>query len=597
MNVFVTWAPDPIPSPTDSYNILYKLADSLNLNSWTLANPTPLPSTATSYTITGLDDNSIYRVAVEKICDEIPTNLVQELQIQIVGCPEITYYQGPPVNNYPTLFYSVQYPGSNNVEFTELSLYDITSVDYNGIGGCGLLVSPCVDIKFPIGRGIRLDRFCPLCFASGAQYGCGYEYPIFDTSVPSNKVSSTGYYGLRPKIADPQALSSFCPVGSGTLGLPILLEYYHDYRFNALTGLAIAAAPPFTFPNPISSTLLTNTLCTSNAVGTLGVTVLPISNDSARLSGVFNYNTTSGKITQSIIDGTNQTALSGYNFSYTVEDSLGNAFPLYNMNPPTPSTVPASTSEISYYRHAPIAIPITQAEFSSGMSLLVQSLNPAPGTLINVVNLNLTGFTVLQFIQLLANQLTTLGYPSARVIDSGNNYILFGLPDPIFTGAQIIIDGPSVIGGPVTYTADACDLLNTTVDSVPFIVGEDINAPTIYGSSVGQYKVYGDTTWFYLIGGSTLTFNPNDVVEFNMFSMVNPLYQVENVTTATVYDIPGYSDLSLGTYPVFNTLNSVTSFALKCDFVEFNPGDVLNFYFTNSINPVHPFINTVTISF
>jgi hypothetical protein len=154
-----------------------------------------------------------------------------------------------------------------------------------------------------------------------------------------------------------------------------------------------------------------------------------------------------------------------------------------------------------------------------------------------------------------------------------------------------------VIGGPVTYTAEVCNLLNTDVDSNPFIVGEDINAPTIYGSTVGQYKVYGDATWLPLIGGSILTFNPNDVVEFTMFSMVNPLYQVENVTTATVYDIPGYSDLSLGTYPVFNTLNSVTSFALKCDFVEFNPGDVLNFYFTNSINPVHPFINTVTISF
>lgn len=198
---------------------------------------------------------------------------------------------------------------------------------------------------------------------------------------------------------------------------------------------------------------------------------------------------------------------------------------------------------------------------------------------------------------MIATNLTISGYPSARVIDSGNLYILFGLPDPIFTGAQIIIDGPSVIGGPVTYTAEVCNLLNTDVNSNPFIVGEDINAPTIYGSTIGQYKVYGDATWLPLIGGSVLTFNPNDVVEFLMFSLTNPLYQVKNVTTATMYDISSYSDLSLGTYPVFNTTNSVTSFSLQCNYVDFSPGDILDFYFTNPVTSAHPFVNTVTISF
>lgn len=389
MNVFITWAPDPIPSPTDSYNILYKLADSLNLNSWTLANPTPLPSTATNYTITGLENNSLYRVAVEKVCDEIPTDFVQELEIRIIGCPEISYYQGPPVNGYPTLFYSAQYPDSQNVESCELSLYDITTLDYNYLSGCAL-PSACTDVKFPVGRGVRIDKFCPTCFGSGFAYSCGFEYFVFESSVPSDKVSTAGYYGLRPKLANPQALGVFCPPASGTLGVPILLDYNHDYRFNALTNINILPVPPFTFPVQNSTNLNANALCTTNAVGTTGVSLSIIPNDDARLSGVFNYSTTSGKIIQNIIDGTNQTDITTYNFNYTIEDSLGNTFPLYRMNPPVPSTVLASGPNITYYRHAPVPLPITQAEFSAGMSLLVQSLNPAPGNLINIPVLDLT---------------------------------------------------------------------------------------------------------------------------------------------------------------------------------------------------------------
>jgi hypothetical protein len=593
MNLLVTWAPD-IASllPTDTFNVYYKEADPLNLNTWILANLTPLPSTATSYTITGLTPNTVYRVAVEKTCVGSPSVFVQEYSVTHAGCPIYSYYQGPFINGYPTLFYSVSYPDSNNVQSIGSLLYDISNVDYNFIPGCNQVVNPCANISFPIGRGVRVDRFCPNCNPPGesTSFICGLDWLKFN--YPSNLVSAVGYLGLAPSPNN-NNLSQYCPAGSGVSGQPILLGYGNEYRFGLFQpNVGIIPSPPYTFPGSGSNVLFDTAECYSNTIGKPSITIAPFVFDSSRLSGVQDYNTVTGLVRQVIIDGTNQTAINGsinhYQFSYTVEDAFSNTFPLLNSN-----GTAVTTPSISYTRHAPILVSILPAQLTAGMDIICRTLNPAPSIVLNVTGANYAGVSVANFCISIANQLTAAGYPSDHVVYGGQNYIRFGLPDPIFTGAQIEVTGPAPVFA--SYNNNVYGLLNTSLNSAPWITNDDVTASTVNGYTIGQYKVLTDDTWQSIPGGLNITVNANDTLEFVMFDTDVELYEVENVTTSTVYDLT--NNLNLNTLPTFTDINSVTVFSIKCDSVNLTNGDVLEFRFTNPFATALPFVNTVTINF
>jgi hypothetical protein len=597
MNVLVTWVPDVASlSPTDVFNVFYKVADSLNLNSWSLANPTPLPSTATSYTITGLEPNTVYRIAVEKSCLGLPSQFISETEVTLVGCPIYAYYQGPVVNGYPTLFYSVSYPQSNNVQVANSILYDITVADYNYLSRC-TLPNPCTEVAFPIGRGVRANSSCASCNPPGqtTAFLCGSDYMVFD--YPSNLSSGVGYYGVASTPSGGTAISQSCPAGLGTPGLPILLSYGGTYRF-ALQQGAVGVSPvaPYTFPQypGPSSTLLDTADCLTATTGTPSVTINNIAPDTSRLSGVLTYNGLTGLVRQVIVDGTNQTAINGninhYQFTYYVEDNFANVFPLVNSNGQM-----ITTPSISYTRHSPIYISITAAELSAGMTIICKTLNPFPATVVNVTGVDMTGMSVANFCTSIAQLLTAAGYPSDHVFYGGAHYVRFALPDAIYTGAQIEVDGPNVIGGPTSYNGTPYGLLNTYVGGNPWISGDDVISTSLTGNTVGQYKIYTDDFWQMIPGGGVINANINDTIEFVMFDTDIQLYEVENLTTSTVYDLANYSDI--GSLPMFNTKNNVRIFSMKCDAVEFSSGDVLEFRFTNPFIINVPFINTAILNF
>jgi hypothetical protein len=590
MNLFVTWGVDLTSLlPTDKFNVYYKLADSLNLNSWTLANPTPLPSTATSYTITGLTPNSVYRVAVEKTCVGSVSVFLQETQVAQSSCPIFSYYQGPVVSGSPTLFYSVSYPDSNHVVNFNSQLYDITTLDYDYILGCTTEPTACTDIQFPIGRGVLYNAKCPTCPGPGnaGSYVCGYDQLSF--SFPSNLSSGVGYYGLALT-----GLNANCPPGSGSSGNPILLNFGRTYRFGfAQASVGLLSNPPYTFPNtPGGFTVLDNAPCYSNTSGEPSVTITSFPADSARLSGVQDYNPVTGLVRQVIVDGTNQTTIGGninhYQFSYTVEDAFSNTFPLL-----TPAGLPVTTSSISYTRHAPLYINILPSQLTAGMNVIARTLNPAPAIVFNISNINMAGASVATFCNSIATSLTALGYPSDHVVYGGQNFVRFGLPNPIFTGAQIEVTGPAPVFA--SYNNNVYGLLNTSLNSVPWITNDDVTASTVNGYTIGQYKILDDNTWQTIPGGANITAVFGDIIEFVMFDTDISLYEVENLTTSTVYDLTNY--LNLGTVPSFNTLNNITVFGIKCDNLELSNGDVLEFRFTNPFATSLPFINSVTINF
>mgnify|MGYP006274395697 CR=1 FL=1 len=590
MNLFVTWAPDATSLlPTDTFNVYYKLADSLNLNNWILANPTALPSTATSYTITGLTPNSVYRVAVEKDCVSSYPILVVETEVSLSSCPIYAYYQGPVVNGKPTLFYSLSYPNSNHVVSIQSSLYDITISDYQYYSACSTPIA-CTDVKYPIGRGVSYNAKCPTCPGpgNGAAYLCGYDELVF--SFPSNVSSATGYYGLG--IA---SLPVNCPAGSGSFGDPILLTFGGKYRLaNPIPVVNVFTPPPYTYPASNPSYILNDTgACYDNAVGEPYVTIVSLPNDPTRLSGVQNYNSTTGQVTQVIIDGTNQTTIGGtinhYQFSYTVEDAItSNTFPLL-----TSSSAPVTSPSISFTRHAPLYINILPAQLTSGMDIICKTLNPFPGIVVNLTNVNMSGMTVANFCTYIANQLTNAGYPSDHVLYGGQHFIRFGLPNTIFTGAQIEVTGPAPVFA--SYNNNVYGLLNTSLNSVPWIVGDDMTASTVNAYTVGQYKIFDTTTWQSIPGGSSITAVFGDTIEFLMFDTDISIYEVKNLTTVTTYDLT--NSLNLSTLPSFNTLNNITLFGIKCDNVELSNGDVLELKFTNPFVPSLPFVNQVTINF
>jgi len=592
MNVLVTWAPDATSLlPTDTFNVFYKVADVTYLNIWTLATLTPLPSTATSFTITGLSPNTVYRIGVEKSCISGPSQFIQEVEVTVVNCPIYSYYQGPVVNGYATVFYSLSYPDSTHVTISGSQIYDVTNADYSYISGCLTLPSPCTTAFFPIGRGVRYDSQCPSC--TGLGYLCGLDYMFFDT--PCNITSGVGYYGLAPSpFQGNQSLSQNCPSGSGILGEPILLDYGRDYRFAlGQPFVQSPSLPPYTFPvSNLNTTLFDTGECAFNAVGQPSFTLSPIANDPARLSGEFDYSTISGKAIQDVIDGTNQTAINGsinhYIFSYTVEDSLSNTFPLLNSN-----NTPVTGPNISYFRHAPIYIPITAPELSAGMTINCKVLTPGPGSVVNTT-VNAAGLSVANFCTLIANLLNTAGFPSDTVTYFGNRYLRFGLPDASYLGGEIVIDGPNVIGGPVTYNDNVYGILNTYLNNVLWR-SEDLLSPTLVSDTVGQYKFITSDTWQMIPYGGVINANPNDIIEFVMFDTDVTLYEVVNLSSVTTYDLANYTNNP--TLPTFNTNNSITVFSLQCDTVNFFTGSTIAFKFTNPTNPSLPFTNIVTLNF
>lgn len=358
MDINVFWSPGSNANVADGFNVFYREYDPLGLNNWILANPTLLPYTATTYTITGLSENTVYRVMITKSCLGIQ-DVVTESTVVASGCPIIATWQGPVVNGYPTLFYSVYYPDGDHMGNARLGLYD-TEID-------DALPLDCpTPANLVVGRTTYLTA--DFCLNFTVLY-CGEQQ--LDFLSPSNTASAVSYFGRDTRNVFPgNSLLGTCDNGLPTVGgalAPLLLKYNNDYKFNVL--------PQIKYP---SEFFYQDTTCFWYAVDVTpfsfvsdpGQTYPNLNSaNGANISAAICFDNITGLVNYTLADGLGRTDINNYLFSFTTSDGI-TTIPLVNN-----SGIPVTSSNGSYNIYAPIKI----ETFAPGGG------NPAGYTITNAV--------------------------------------------------------------------------------------------------------------------------------------------------------------------------------------------------------------------
>ncbi len=505
MDITLTWALPINQLPTDEYDVLYKVWDASGLNNWVLANTTPLPSTTTTYTITGLNPNTIYRVAVTKSCVGGGSYVDEATYINIV-CPIISFWQGPVVNSEQTMFYSVNYPDATHVTNTEILVYD-TTFDDRFLDDCG--AGPTA---IPIGR--TSYQIADGCTTPNI-VSCVKQ--ILDYTVPNTGASGVGYYGLDTMVG-------FNPfLCDGTTTDPLLFRQGNTYKFQLTTIIdTVALGVTINF----STVDTTCTLAPSAPVYTFTSSPDP---DITLLSSAICFDPLTGLVNFTIGDGTGTTNVNDYTFSFSTSDGVSPALPLLDN-----AGNPITSSNGSYNIYAPIKIQttapgggtalgytITNAvvsggsttytytgginAFTVGQEVFVNSINPdtfafattsktitaatpnsftvgsftpagtyqTGGTasgyaeltdnmtitvdlqpaqnVIILTNQNYSGLTLIQALTQIATAINNAGvYTASAVVIAGLPYLKIDVPDSTYTSASVIFEGPNILtkGGP-----------------------------------------------------------------------------------------------------------------------------------------------------
>jgi hypothetical protein len=487
MNIIVNWAPDSLSLlPTDEYDVLYKVADPANLNNWIVANLQqapfgPLAPGTTSYTINNVLPNTVYRVAVAKSCNGTPT-FVTEASIIVEDCLVTSFYQGPPINGYPTLFYTLSSPNSLHLISNPVLMLDMTAGDYPFLTECS--VGPPNDFLAPIGRTIPINEGCP--------NDLPYETPPISGLVcipdsvnylsPSGNTSAGGYYGVGSfTLAAPCA-----QVGATGQGQPVLFNYNNDYKLYYLangSGSAFNVGVAYNYefpPEPIFSAV-SNNACFSDPslYPTFTPTLIPL--DYLRISGALLHNPSTGAVNLSIDDGTGQTNIEEYSIEYYTDDpTLSSQLQLVNS-----SSVPLSLPNITYDVYCPIELDpaLDPTQLSSGMSVNVFLYDPGLNNVATITSANYTGLTFLQACQNIATYLTNNTIYSADVVTIGGTLYL-----RITTPGTNIVSGLVTIDGPVLFGPNLPDLpqVSPTGLTTPYRIQDAF----IYDSGSGD-KIYG----------------------------------------------------------------------------------------------------------
>jgi len=517
MDINIQWVSPTGTAVVDYFNVLYKEFDlypPLNgLNNWILATDPPLPNTQLNYTITGLKENTIYRIMVTKSCTGL-TEIVDETTFIRVGYPVIGTWQGPVVNSYPTLFYSVYYPDGLHIRSTDVYLSDTEVYDQTK---CGLLV---------IGRNTYItSSFCcpapPGIPCAGGINLCNVQ-PL-DYILPSNASSATSYFGR-------DASTPLFPLCDGTASQPILLKYNNDYKFYAegtprfssniisvdpASGPVPASNwPAFTFPsdptqpypnlnsaniNNISSAVcfdpLTATADYTFADGTGrtninnylfsfttsdGVNTIPFVDNSGLpiTSRNGSYNIYAPVKIQSIAPGGGNPAgytitgasVAGGSTTYTYSGgtnafTVGQEVFVDNVNPSAfnfasvSKTITAATSNSFTVSFTPAGTYQTggnasgYVEITNDMTITVDLL-PGPVNVITLTNQNYAGLTLVQALNQVAGAINAAGtYTASAVVIAGLPYLRIDMPNTTYGLASVLFEGPNILtkGGPDIY--------------------------------------------------------------------------------------------------------------------------------------------------
>lgn len=525
MDITLTWALPINQLPTDEYDVLYKVWDANGINNWVLANTTPLPPTTTTYTITGLNPNTIYRVAVTKSCVGGGSYVDESTYVNIV-CPIISFWQGPVVNSEQTLFYSVNYPDATHVTNTEILVYD-TTFDDRFLNDCG--TGPTA---IPIGR--TSYQIADGCTTPNI-VSCVKQ--ILDFKVPNTGASGVGYYGLDTVVG----FNPFLCDGSTTD--PILFREGNTYKFELNTiidtvslGVTIdfstvdttcklaPSAPVYTFTShPIPDTaLLSSALCFDPLTGLVSFTTGDGTGTTNVNDYTFSYSTSDGvspaiplldnagnpitvsngsyniyapikiqtyapgggtalgyTITNAVVAGGNTTyTYTGGTNAFTVgQDVFVNninpttfSFPLVSktITAATPNSFTVSFTPAGTYQTGGIASGYT--ELTDGMTITVDLL-PGPLNVITLTNQNYSGLTLIQALTQIATAINNAGtYTASAVVIAGLPYLKIDVPDSTYTSASVMFEGPNILtkGAPDILQTSSAGTINSTPSSVSY---------------------------------------------------------------------------------------------------------------------------------
>lgn len=188
MDITITWANGGGYQTIDGWNVLYREHTLTNTNNWILATDPDLPANVNQYTITGLTPNILYDVAVVKSCASVFDQMSQKVW-SYMSCPIVSTWQGPVVNDRPTLFYSVYYEEGTDIGAVDVRLYESTPDVF--------------DIVDAIGNGINI------LFSTGSVHNL-----VVGSEVVVSGVSPAGYNGTYTIIS--KTASAFVVAGTYT---------------------------------------------------------------------------------------------------------------------------------------------------------------------------------------------------------------------------------------------------------------------------------------------------------------------------------------------------------------------------------------------
>ena len=597
MDVRITWVIPPDILITDEFDVLYKEADLQNLNNWIIANPSPLPSTANTYDIIGLNPNTVYRFAVTKSCIGT-TSVLDEGSLYAASCPIIGVYQGPPSptdRTNPTMFYSLYYPNSKHVEQTALNLFNLTT------GNAGLICSLTTPTqKAPVNRTIYQDvDSCAVPADIGKVAFCNTD-GLFSYPTNSKLTSSVGYYGLGTSSWVHSFNSSVCGAATG----PIYLNTNNDFAF--------FFRPRVVDPNTISTPPLISSIGTGSSIDAscIGtnpslypkVSFVDILPQISRISGTLCWDSLTGAVNSTILDGTNQTNIGLYQFEYFTDDVTSSSqLPLVNSSG---NLITSYNAAYTVYCPVEINPQINPAQLSANMTIVVTVNTPVPTQIVNAT-VDMTGFSyklVSKQIQSVINQFSS--YTADYVLINGIYYVRIYTPGTSFVSASVVVNGPSM-PSPITYTGLTHSRLSINVNNTPYLVNDNVYATSLTADTFGQYKVQealplpGDDVvfWNSIPTSGIININPFETIEITQFSLTSFILEIENLNSAVLYQTTDPTYLDASTLPTYNTLNSILFFAIKADYINLNPGDQLRIVFNNIDNPSCPFERIITINF
>jgi len=408
MDINIQWVSPTGTAAVDYFNVLYKEYDlypPLNgLSNWILATDPPLPPTQLNYTITGLNENTQYRIMVTKACSGV-IDVVDETTFMRIGYPIVSTWQGPVVNNYPTLFYSLYYPEGPHIRAASIKLYD-TEISDAMKGDCTSIIPAYI----LTGRtGYISVAACPndptfnswneLCNVQGLRY-----------NLPSNTSSALSYYGRDSG----SPLFGLC---DGTASQPILLDYNNDYKIysQALTRFSpsITSIDPTSTENAINWPAFSFVSDPTQTYPNLNLA--NVSNISA--AGCYDPSTLSISLTNQ--DGTGRTDIANYTFSYEMYDTATiGGYPYLKDD-----GLPELSNHINFRVFGEINYASSFSTYiTDNMDIDIEFNTNVPSTItvLSLTNQNYTGFTVFQFVSDLASKINTIGTYDAVVVPLGS---------------------------------------------------------------------------------------------------------------------------------------------------------------------------------